>query len=110
MSRILITGALGAVGTPLWRLLQARGHDVHGCDMRQADQQNYDRCDVADYRLLSALFDEHEFEVVYHAAAEFGRLNGERHYETLWRTNAIGTKNILRLQEERRIPTGPVLE
>ena len=102
MSRILITGSLGAVGMPLWRSLQARGHDVRGCDLRQTDLPNYDRCDVVDYRLLSSLFEEHDFDIVYHAAAEFGRNNGERHYEALWRTNAIGTKNILRLQEQRR--------
>ena len=33
------------------------------------------------------------------AAAEFGRWNGEDFYETLWRTNAVGTKNVIRLQE-----------
>jgi dTDP-glucose 4,6-dehydratase len=36
---------------------------------------------------------------VYHLAAEFGRWNGEDYYEHVWRTNAIGTKNILRMQE-----------
>jgi dTDP-glucose 4,6-dehydratase len=102
VSRILVTGALGAVGTPLSRLLRTRGHEVHGCDLRHSDLPDYDRCDVAEYRGVESLFDAHEFDVVYHAAAEFGRMNGERHYETLWRTNAIGTKNILRLQEERR--------
>ena len=39
------------------------------------------------------------FDYVYHCAAEFGRWNGEDFYEILWRTNAIGTKNIIRLQE-----------
>ncbi len=39
------------------------------------------------------------FDHVYHAAAEFGRWNGEDFYETLWRTNAVGTKNVIRLQE-----------
>jgi dTDP-glucose 4,6-dehydratase len=39
---------------------------------------------------------------VYHAAAEFGRNNGEDHYENMWRTNVIGTKNILGLQERYR--------
>ena len=100
MSRILVTGALGAVGTPLWRVLRERGHTVHGCDLRHSDHPDYERCDVADYRLLSGLFAEHVFDVVYHAAAVFGRNNGERHYEAVWRTNAIGTKNILRLQEQ----------
>jgi dTDP-glucose 4,6-dehydratase len=36
---------------------------------------------------------------VYHCAAEFGRWNGEDFYETLWHTNAVGTKNVIRLQE-----------
>jgi dTDP-glucose 4,6-dehydratase len=35
-------------------------------------------------------------------AAEYGRWNGEDHYENLWRTNVIGTKNMLRLQEQHR--------
>jgi dTDP-glucose 4,6-dehydratase len=39
---------------------------------------------------------------VFHAAAEFGRWNGEDFYERMWKTNAIGTKNIIRLQEARR--------
>ena len=40
-----------------------------------------------------------KFDYVYHLAAEFGRWNGEDYYENVWRTNAIGTKNILRMQE-----------
>jgi dTDP-glucose 4,6-dehydratase len=36
---------------------------------------------------------------VFHCAAEFGRWNGEDFYETLWKSNAVGTKNIIRLQE-----------
>src|SRR5512133_2351131 len=39
------------------------------------------------------------FDYVYHCAAEFGRWNGEDFYEMLWRTNALGTKNVIRLQE-----------
>jgi dTDP-glucose 4,6-dehydratase len=102
MSRILITGGLGAVGTPLWKLLESRGHDVWGCDMKHSDRAHYTRCDVGDFRQLQDLFDAHEFDYVYHAAAEFGRNNGENYYETLWRTNAIGTKHLIRLQEKRR--------
>ena len=41
------------------------------------------------------------FDVVYHAAAEFGRWNGEDFYESLWRTNAVGTKNVIRLEGMR---------
>jgi len=60
----------------------------------------YARCDVGEFRQLERVF-EHTgpFDYVYHCAAEFGRWNGEDFYETLWRTNAIGTKNVIRLQE-----------
>lgn len=40
-----------------------------------------------------------KFDYVFHLAAEFGRWNGEDYYENVWRTNAVGTKNILRMQE-----------
>jgi len=39
---------------------------------------------------------------VYHLAAEYGRWNGEDYYENLWQTNAIGTKNVVRLQERHK--------
>jgi len=33
---------------------------------------------------------------------EYGRWNGEDYYENLWLTNAIGTKNIIRIQEKKK--------
>ena len=39
-------------------------------------------------------------DIVFNCAAEFGRWNGEHFYEKVWKTNAIGTKNIIRLQEK----------
>jgi dTDP-glucose 4,6-dehydratase len=63
----------------------------------------YARCDVGEFRQLERLFEQSgPFDYVYHCAAEFGRWNGEDFYEALWHTNAIGTKNIIRLQEKYR--------
>ena len=42
------------------------------------------------------------FDYVYNCAAEFGRWNGEDFYEQLWKSNAVGTKNVIRLQEQQR--------
>jgi len=100
--KILITGGLGAVGAPLTRELRGRGHEVWVCDLPHAEGPNYMRCDVADYRQVKRVFDCVDFEVVYHLAAEFGRWNGEDFYEKVWESNAIGTKNILQMQEERK--------
>jgi dTDP-glucose 4,6-dehydratase len=69
--------------------------------MHRGDK-NYIRCDVSKYRQVERLFEEHEFEYVYHAAAEYGRWNGEDYYENLWLTNVVGTKNIIRMQERKR--------
>ncbi len=44
---------------------------------------------------------EQDYHFVYHLAAEFGRINGEEYYDTLWQTNVIGTRNILEWQRKR---------
>jgi dTDP-glucose 4,6-dehydratase len=99
MAKILVTGAVGTLGTPLVRELRARGHDVWGCDLQhQADAQIV-RADIREYRHLERLIEQAgPFDFVYHLAAEFGRLNGEHYYETLWTTNVVGTRNVLELQ------------
>ncbi|HBQ25385.1 MAG TPA: nucleoside-diphosphate sugar epimerase [Syntrophomonas sp.] len=98
--KILVTGGKGVVGSSLVLELTARGHDVWVCDLQHSHEKNYFRCDVAKYRPLLKLFEEHDFDLVYHLAAEFGRWNGEDYYEELWMSNVVGTKNLLRLQEK----------
>ncbi|MCC7008864.1 MAG: NAD(P)-dependent oxidoreductase [Acidobacteria bacterium] len=103
--KILVTGGLGAVGAPLTSTLREQGHEVWVLDRPHHHGLNggyYFRTDVGEYRQLESVFDQVPFEFVYHAAAEFGRINGEHFYETMWRTNAVGTKNLIRLQEARR--------
>ncbi len=100
--KILITGGLGTIGGPLYAELRRRNHTVLLCDLPHAPNTNYMRCDVADFRQVQRVMDTFQPELVYHLAAEFGRQNGEEHYEKVWRTNAIGTKNLLCLQEQRR--------
>jgi dTDP-glucose 4,6-dehydratase len=97
--KVLVTGGLGAVGTPLVGELRRRGHDVWVCDLRHHEGPNYLRCDVGEFRQLERVFDRVGFDFVYHLAAEFGRWNGEDFYEKVWQSNAIGTKNVLRCQE-----------
>jgi dTDP-glucose 4,6-dehydratase len=100
--RILITGGRGTIGQVLLHRLRTAGHDVWTCDLAHHHDDQHVRCDVAEFRQLARLFDDHAFDVVYHLAAEYGRWNGEDHYEQLWRSNVVGTKNVLRLQEKLR--------
>lgn len=98
---ILVTGGLGTVGHVLVGELRRRGHKVWICDLPHHHDPQYFRCDVANYRQLLRIMNQCAFDVVYHLAAEFGRWNGEDYYDTLWESNVIGTKNIVRLQEEK---------
>jgi dTDP-glucose 4,6-dehydratase len=111
--RILVTGGIGTVGSGLIRQLRARQHHVISCDRsHQPDEVGfsirtdvrdplYARCDVGEFRQLERVFERlGPFDYVYHCAAEFGRWNGEDFYETLWKTNAVGTKNVIRMQEQ----------
>jgi dTDP-glucose 4,6-dehydratase len=97
--KILVTGGLGAVGRPLSGELRRRGHEVWIADRPHSHEPNYIRCDISEFHQVENLFNRVEYDYVYHLAAEFGRQNGEDFYETLWKSNAIGTKNIIRMQE-----------
>jgi len=101
MARILITGSVGTLGRPLRRVLERRGHDVWGLDLQHQPDVKYIRADVAAYRQLERAF-EQDYDYVYHLAAEFGRINGEEYYDTLWQTNVIGTRNILEIQRKKQ--------
>lgn len=113
MAKILITGSIGVVGSYLTKMFIDKGHNVFGLDLRHGlgevgwehpmseSKFNYSRCDISDMRQLERVFEKaRPFDFVYNAAAEFGRWNGEDYYEQLWRSNAIGTKNIIKLQEK----------
>ena len=93
---------MGFIGSNLVRELNNRGHETWACDLMHSYQPNYVRCDVGKFSQVERLFNEHNFDYVYHAAAEYGRWNGEDYYENLWATNATGTKNILRVQEKKK--------
>ena len=100
MAKILVTGSLGTIGRPLVKELKSRGHEVWQVDLQHCQEDNYLRADISEYRQLDNIF-QRDFDYVYHLAAEFGRLNGEEYYEQVWRTNVIGTRNILEYQKKR---------
>jgi len=102
MAKILVTGGLGFIGSNLVKELRRRGHDVWFCDLMHSSDPKSIRCDVSKYRQVERIFEAHDFDYVYHTAAEYGRWNGEEYYENLWLTNVVGTKNLIRIQEKKK--------
>ncbi len=100
MARILVTGSKGTLGRRLVAELEAQGHEVWGLDISYSPEERHIRADVGSYRQIERAFDQ-DYDLVYHLAAEFGRKNGEDYYDTLWRTNVIGTRNILEFQVKK---------
>jgi len=100
MTSVLVTGALGTIGRNLVRELRIRGNEVWLVDLRHYHDDHYIRCDVSSYKQLERVFSPNRYDYVYHLAAEFGRWNGEDYFDTLWESNVIGTKNIIRWQEK----------
>lgn len=93
--RVLITGSEGVLGSTLKRELRQRGLDVYGCDQTHSADPQVMRADISSRRQLARVFDFAKPDLVYHFAAEFGRMNGQEYYEQLWNANAVGTRNTI---------------
>jgi dTDP-glucose 4,6-dehydratase len=102
LAKVLITGGAGFIGSNLAIDLRRRGHEVWISDLLSQEDEKSIRCDVSKFRQVECLFEDRDFEYVYHAAAEYGRWNGEAYYENLWLTNAVGTRNLLEMQKQKR--------
>lgn len=106
--RVFITGIDGVLGTVLKDELRRCGHDVYGCGRRHSEDPKIMRADISERRQLTQVLDHFgqmvkrsvfnysvEFDVLFHFAAEFGRKNGQDYYEDLWKTNCVGTRNVI---------------
>jgi len=111
--KILVTGVLGVIGSKLEEILKIRGHEVFGVDLYHTNRNyghglgkvaddNYFRCDIGEFRQIEQIIEYVKPDLVYNCAAEFGRWNGENFYEKVWKSNVIGMKHIIRLQEKHK--------
>ena len=105
--KILVTGAVGQVGTDLVPVLRAR----HGADIVVAtghrslpsqsflDSGPFEVVDASDPAQLRALFERHEFDTVYHLAVLLSALS-EAEPHRAWRVNLESLKLMLDLAVE----------
>jgi len=109
---VLVTGAGGSIGSELARQLHKFGprelvlldRDESGLHAVQLsiygkgllDTPDMVLCDIRDARAVDAVFARHRPDVVFHAAALKHLPMLEQYPEEGWKTNVLGTLNVLR--------------
>jgi len=109
--RVLITGAGGSIGSELCRQIAKFGpaelimldRDETGLQQSQLsitghgllDSKEVVLADIRDPEALRAIFEERRPEVVFHAAALKHLPMLEQYPDEAWKTNVLGTQNVL---------------
>jgi nucleoside-diphosphate-sugar epimerase len=99
MRSILVTGALGQIGSDLVRALrEAHGAEAVLATDLQDDEPNtsgpYERLDVTDAARLGALVQRYDVGTVYHLASLLSA-TGERKPDLAWAVNTGGLRHVL---------------
>src|SRR5665811_51009 len=109
---VLVTGAGGSIGSELARQVRRLGPSklilldrdesgLHGTQLLLygsglLDTDDMVLCDIRDHVALQAVFDRHRPDVVFHAAALKHLPMLEQYPAEGWKTNVLGTVNVLR--------------
>lgn len=113
---VLITGAGGSIGSELARqvyrlgpskliLLDRDESELHGVQLTLygnglLDTDDMVLCDIRDLDALREVFQKHRPEVVFHAAALKHLPMLERYPMEGWKTNVLGSRNVLQCVQE----------
>ncbi|WP_418605317.1 polysaccharide biosynthesis protein [Georgenia sp. SUBG003] len=117
--RVLITGAGGSIGSELARqvhrfgpasliLLDRDESGLHGVQLSiyghaLLDTPDVVLCDIRDEQALREVFEKHRPEVVFHAAALKHLPMLEQYPDEGWKTNVLGTRNVLQMATEQGV-------
>lgn len=116
--KILVTGASGLLGLELVRHLGSRGYNVVGTynsnpKLTDRSYKNL-KCDVGNAGSIASLAEKiGKVNVIFHCASMTGIDKCEKNREECWRTNVLGTRNIVDLTKKNKaklvfISTGSV--
>ncbi len=119
MKKVLLTGAAGFIGAKTAEKLVAQGVEVIGIDnlndyydvklkshrlsQIQDKKFQFHQIDIEDKAKLGALFEEHQFDVVFNLAARAGVRYSMENPDIYMSTNAVGTLNLLECMRTHQV-------
>lgn len=107
MKRVLVTGALGQIGTALLPVLIERfgATNIIASDIKPASAAKlpseliYENLDVRQADQIAVLVRKHQIDTIFHMAAILSA-SGEKNPHLAWEVNLLGTYNILEVARE----------
>jgi GDP-6-deoxy-D-talose 4-dehydrogenase len=110
--KVLITGAAGFTGRYLSKLLLSSGYEVHGLEssshrVSKDDKIHWHTADLTDLVALNAVVQRIRPDKIAHLAAIAFVAHGD--IEAIYRTNIIGTRNLLEAVSKLEAPLSSVL-
>ncbi len=120
MRKILVTGAAGFIGFHLSRRLLQKGEAVVGLDnlnpyydvtlkearlslLESSGAFRFVRADLADRKIMAALFEEERFDIVVHLAAQAGVRYSIENPHAYVESNLVGFMNVLEGCRHRQV-------
>ncbi|MCA1801578.1 MAG: NAD-dependent epimerase/dehydratase family protein [Rhodothermaceae bacterium] len=108
MTKILVTGACGQLGSELTAALRNShgsdnvvASDIHG-PVALIGEGPYEHIDVMDKSRLESVIDRYQIGIVYHLAAILSA-NSEKNIDLAWRLNMDGLLNVLNLARDKKL-------
>jgi len=110
MKKLLVTGALGQIGSELIFALRTRygSENVIASDIRIdapksiSDNGPYEQIDVLDIEKMDQIIKKYEIDTIYHLAAILSGV-GEKDPNLCWNINMNGTLNVLNLGLQHKL-------
>ena len=100
---ILVTGALGQIGTELVLALQEKygKHKIIASDLKEPENYHGEflKCDITNYDIYERINKENNIKIVYHLAAILSA-TGEKNPELCRKVNVNGLENVLKVAKK----------